>query len=290
MREERMKKIITIIAITIFGTGTVAGAIFYRQNMDKDTVIDTQRNRITALTEKVSRLGRDYQSLRKEMAETATQLNALKQNNQHFTRLESILHEKEQAIKEARWQIDQCNGLKESFSADLLAEKKSTASLNELLTNSEGRIETLKAQIEKIRAEDATLVSDLKVKYENRVKEARTQTAALEDQLSKNRLALEEIRDHRNRCIESNEILVKEVNTGRKAVRDLEKELVLAQNRTLTDQEKARALSARLDASEKRASILEKRIEEKTIQCGALEKQVAGMARISTSSSCKSPP
>ena len=93
-----MKKILTTIAIIIFGTGTVAGAIFYRQGLDKDTEINAHRTQIATLNDQLSKLDKNRETLQKQIAETIEQLNALKNNNQYIIKLESIIEKKEATI------------------------------------------------------------------------------------------------------------------------------------------------------------------------------------------------
>lgn len=160
-----MKKILTTIAIIIFGTGTVAGAIFYRQGIDKDTEIKAHRSQITTLNDQLSQLDKNRETLQKQIAETIEQLHALKNNNQYIIKLESIIEEREAAIAGARQLTNQCNGTKEELMTQIEDEKKSTQSLNELLVDSQGQIQTLKSQIEKNRKSDAALIANLNARH-----------------------------------------------------------------------------------------------------------------------------
>lgn len=160
-----MKKILTTIAIIIFGTGTVAGAIFYRQGIDKDTEIKTHRTQISTLNDQLSQLDENRETLQKQIAETIEQLNALKNNNQYIIKLESIIEKKEAAIAGARQLTNQCNGAKEALLAQIEDEKKSNRSLDELLADSQSRIQTLKNQIEKNRKADAAMIADLNARH-----------------------------------------------------------------------------------------------------------------------------
>jgi chemotaxis protein MotB len=272
-----MKKIFTTIAIIIFGSGTVAGAIFYRQGVDKDTEINTHRSHIATLNNQLTELDKSRETLQEQIAETIEQLDALKNNNQYIIKLESIIEKKEAAIAGARQLTTQCTGANEVLLARIADEKKSTRSLNELLADAQGRVHALKSQIEKNRNTDAALIAELKAEYENDHKVSRKRVIRLEEKLSRTNLALAEIQDHRSRCSESKEMLETQLETNRETVRDLGDKLAQANNRVLEEKKRGQAQNDGLRAAEQKISALGGQMQKQGLAYADLKKQVAGI-------------
>jgi chemotaxis protein MotB len=251
-----MKKILTTIAIIIFGTGTVAGAIFYRQGVDKDTEIKAHRIQIATLNDQLSGLDKNRETLQKQIAETIEQLNALKNNNQYIIRLESLIQKKEAAVASARQLTNQCNGAKETLLAQIEDGKKSTQSLNELLADFQGQVQTLKRQIEKNRKVDASLIADLNARHKS-----------VQDTAHHMGEKLIQANDH--------------VLTEQKKVLALSDDLLAAEQKkssleTLI-QNKETAIDAYKEKTKEEISALQAQIQREVLAYAYLKKQVAGI-------------
>ena len=173
-----MKKTLIIAALSLLATGTVAGTVFYQQNMEKDSTIETQLKEMTSLKNTISQLDKEQKDLRTIVVEYTKRLESIKNENQHIARLENKIQQRDQEITIAQDTILSLRDQMANARSQTRAGENTVISLNHALNTAQSRIQTLKGQIEKSSTDHAALkieISELQEQKEKDEKDLKAQ-------------------------------------------------------------------------------------------------------------------
>ena len=177
-----MKKISITITFVLLSMGSIAGAFFYYDAMQKSEALRSNSNKISFLNAKVSDLKNDLKRIRKEADQETNLIQKLQGDIARTPDLEKSLEDKERALKEALREIQKCMDSKSAVESLRSADLSRT---NKLQTE----IESLNRQVIIIeeKVDEKTLavassevkVSMLQTKHMREKEDLRQQIASL---------------------------------------------------------------------------------------------------------------
>ncbi len=235
-----MRKGLIIFIVVVLAAGSLAGAVFYRKNTQKDSQLSDQFKQIEALKNKISKLDQDAAGYQQQSAVDQKRIKSLEDEKQHVVQLEKRLTEKDEAFATIRKEYD---GIK----IDLEKSGKIRSSLEE---------QVAKLIDQQSKDQDKYSSLDKKLLYTNQL---------LTD-AEKDIQSIKSIKDG----------LVNELEKERKTGRILKKQLAEAHDSNLSEQIEVQNKQKELETTQAQVAVLKEEVQKNNTVKAILEKEVSG--------------